>query len=451
MDKTKKAPSTESSTLSSNAASLVADSKANQTPISSKSAIATVSHSARPSRVRIVQNFTLIWLDSSINESDIDFKYSLTQLRQIVNTIDTFTDADECVDFLTELKDEKGFMLVSGTLGQSIVPLIHDVPQLYSIYVFCGNKSQHEQWAKEWTKVKGVFTKIDIICDTLKRDTQQYDRDSTSITVTSGDLSRLDPSFMYTQLLKEILIEMDHDDKAKTEFTDFCRDSYQGSEGPFQIIDEFRRDYHEHTPIWWYTRDCFIYPMLNRALRLQEINTILKMGFFIRDLHQQIEQLYTRQSEKLTVYRGQGLSNVDFEKIRTKQGGLLSFNNFLSTSTDRQVSLLYAQSSRENRELTGILFQISIKPGIKSTPFASSDNVSYFSDSEKEILFSMHTVFRIGQVELIEDRLWRVELALTSDDDPELQQLTEHMRKEIRGATGWHRLGQLLIRTGNFD
>src|ERR1700722_17601404 len=100
MDKTKKAPSTESRTLSSNAASLVADSKAKQTPISSKSAIATASHSARPLRVRIVQNFTLIWLDSNINESNIDFKDSLTQLRQIVNTIDTFTDADQCVNFL---------------------------------------------------------------------------------------------------------------------------------------------------------------------------------------------------------------------------------------------------------------------------------------------------------------------------------------------------------------
>src|SRR3984957_16921242 len=346
MDKTKKAPSTESSTLSSNAASLVADSKANQTPISSKSAIATVSHSARPSRIRIAQNFTLIWLDSNINESDIDFKYSLTQLRQIVNTIDTFTDADQCVNFFIELKDEKMFIIVSGALGQSIVPLIHDVSQLDSIYVFCGNKSKHEQWAKEWTKVKGVFTKIDMICDTLQRDTQQCDRDSTSITVTSGDLNRLDPSFMYTQLLKEILIEMDHDvKKAKKELTKFCRHVYQESERQLQIIDEFRRGYHEHTPIWWYTRECFTYQMLNRALRTQEVEIIIKMGFFLRDIHRQIEELHSQAEHHgvFTVYRGQGMSNIDFENIKKNKGGLLAFNNFLSTSLNEQVSLRFAR------------------------------------------------------------------------------------------------------------
>ncbi|CAF4646156.1 unnamed protein product, partial [Rotaria sp. Silwood2] len=36
-------------------------------------------------------------------------------------------------------------------------------------------------------------------------------RDSTTVSVTSGDLNRLNPSFMYTQLLKETLIDMAHE------------------------------------------------------------------------------------------------------------------------------------------------------------------------------------------------------------------------------------------------
>ena len=55
----------------------------------------------------IAQNVVLVWLDSNIDESDGYYGNSMTQLRQIVNTIDTFTDADQCVDFLTEIKDEK--------------------------------------------------------------------------------------------------------------------------------------------------------------------------------------------------------------------------------------------------------------------------------------------------------------------------------------------------------
>ncbi|CAF4434233.1 unnamed protein product, partial [Adineta steineri] len=47
--------------------------------------------------------------------------------------------------------------------------------------------------------------------------------------------------------------------------------------------------------------------MLNKALRTQDIEIIIKMGFFIRDLHQQIELLHsaTKNQGSLTVYRGQ--------------------------------------------------------------------------------------------------------------------------------------------------
>ncbi|CAF1292365.1 unnamed protein product [Didymodactylos carnosus] len=199
-----------------------------------------------------------------MDESDADFKHSLIQLRKIVNTIDTFTNADPCVDFLNQTKNEKVFMIVSGALGQSTVPNIHHFPQLDSVYVFCRNKTKHEQWTKGWSKVKDVFTGIDLICDRLKQDTQQCDHDSVSINVTTReDLGNLDPSFMYTQLLKETVIEMQYDDKAKAALANFCRDQYHDNPHEKQIIDEFERDYDDHTPILWYTREGFIYKMLN--------------------------------------------------------------------------------------------------------------------------------------------------------------------------------------------
>ena len=404
----------------------------------------------------IVQNFVLLWLDSNINKSNDDYNNSMTQLRKIVNTIDTFTDTDQCVGFLSDIKDEKVFILVSGDIAQSIVPRIHDTSQLDSIYVFCVKKSKHEQWVKQWAKVKGIFTEIDSLCNTLKRDAQQCDRDFTSISVTSKDLNQLDPSFMYTQLLKETLIEMPHNEKEKTQLADFCREQYRDNLFELQIIDEFEHSYHLHTPIWWYTRECFTYKMLNRALRTQEVEIIIKMGFFLRDAHRQVEELHSSQMEHhgdpITVYRGQGMSNADFESIRKNQGGLLSFNNFLSTSRNENVSLAFARGALHNPDSVGILFVMTINPSISSTPFALLDNVSYYEDSEKEILFSMHTVFRIDRIKPIEDHLWQVELALSSDDDDQaLKRLTKRMREETQGSTGWHRLGKLLIKIGNFD
>jgi len=108
--------------------------------------------------------------------------------------------------------------------------------------------------------------------------------------------------------------------------------------------------------------------MLNRALRAQDMEIIIKMSFFVRDLHRQLEQIHleAHQTTKMIIYRGQGMSNTDFEKLKKNKRALLSFNNFVSTSTDRQVSLAFAESSGGNPDLTGVLFQVEIDPSISS-------------------------------------------------------------------------------------
>src|SRR5271163_429438 len=219
------------------------------------------------------------------------------------------------------------------------------------------------------------------------------------------------------------------------------------------------KDYRDHQPIWWYTYPCFLYSMLNRALRTMEADLIVNMGFFVRDLHNHIVRLHSEQygeqnhSNLFVVYRGQGLSQTDFNHMKTKQGGLISFNSFLSTSLDRDVSLAFAESITGNPDLIGVLFEINIVPSISSTSFANVKNVSRFQE-EEEILFSMHSVFRIGQVKQIEEnnnRLWQVELTLTGDHDPQLQELTKSMQEDTEGPTGWFRLGRLMMKVAQYD
>jgi hypothetical protein len=64
-------------------------------------------------------------------------------------------------------------MIISGSLEQHIVPRVHNMSQVDSIFNFCGNKKYHEQWVKDWLKIKGVFTEIALIYDTLKQAAQQ--------------------------------------------------------------------------------------------------------------------------------------------------------------------------------------------------------------------------------------------------------------------------------------
>ncbi|CAF4784395.1 unnamed protein product, partial [Rotaria sp. Silwood2] len=77
---------------------------------------------------------------------------------------------------------------------------------------------------------------------------------------------------------------------------------------------------------------------------------------------------------KFQVFRGQGLSVEDFEKMQITKGGLMSFNNFLSTSRDREISFKnFALPATDNPNSVGILFIMNIDTAISmksSTPFA---------------------------------------------------------------------------------
>ncbi|CAF4060731.1 unnamed protein product [Rotaria sordida] len=410
---------------------------------------------SRPVR-RVLRNFLLIWLDDNFDESQDNYKKSIQHLHDISTTVTSFTDVDECIDFLTDIHNEKVFMIVSGVLGQHIIPEIQECPQLTSIYVLCHNQATHMEWIKTISKVKGVYTQIEPICDALQIDRRNCDQNMVSIS-----FNRIDPLFMYTQLLKEALLEIEDDDtESINELVEYCRLHSDASEKTLKMIE---KEYRNHTPIWWYTGPFFIYSMLNRGLRLMEVDIILKMGFFIRHLHQYITDLHRKQQSskaampsKFQVFRGQGLSMEAFEKMKKTKGGLMSFNTFLSTSRNREISFeSFARPAAFDANTVGILFIMSINTAVctaSSTPFVNVKDVGLYDDQEEEILFSTHTIFRIDRIERIEDkhtdRLWQVNLTLAGNQDDDFNKLTVHLRKDHSWATGWARLGHILIKLG---
>jgi tetratricopeptide (TPR) repeat protein len=418
---------------------------------------------SKPHRQRVVQNFLLVWLDANIASPSEDSQNTIQKLRSVVNDINLFSDPDECVTFLEDVHAEKAFVITSGCLSQEIMPLIHPMVQVDTIYIFCGDKNRHEEWTKEWSKIMGVHTRMAPICEALQIAVKQCNQDSIAISypelqeegTSSADLDRLEPSFMYTQLFKKALLDMHHEPEEIQDLVRYCQDKYAGNTHELARIREFGRDYHPEKAIWWYTRECFTYQMLNRALRLLEADIIVNMGFFIHDLHRQLEQMHADQvsrydGEPFIVYRGQGFTITDFEKLKQSEKGLVSFNSFLSTSQNKKVSLRFARGALKNDSMVGVLFIMAVDPKRTLTPFAQIQEQSHIQ-AEVEILFAMHTVFRIGSITAIDDerRLFEVNLTITPDNDSQLRALTERLDVEVQGCTEWDRLGRILLQVGN--
>ena len=407
---------------------------------------------------RFFQDFYVVWLDEN-------YRKSIIELKQLVNTVDTFVDIDECIDFITDRPNETAFMITSNKYIQQLLPVAKDISEIKSIYIFCqGNKTQ-ANWSTECSKIFTGFTDIVSISEAIKQTLKDDEHNEVSISVAksegkTSDTNKnvLDCTFMYTQILKEILLTIDFNQKYFEEFLKFCRDELANDNKELRNVDKIQNEYYQHKPIWWYTRQSFLYSMVNKGLRLMDIDNILKMGFFICDLHKNIADLHAEQFEQdtsaglFTVYRGQGLSQVDFDQIRKSRDGLLAFNNFLSTSKNRQVSLNFINRTVIKTSPVPILFVMHIDSSIRRTPFANVVDVSAIQ-REEEVLFSMHSVFRIGATKKLhsDNRIWEVELVFTGENDPDLHVLTDNVREQTAGLPGLHRLAQLMIKLAKFD
>ncbi len=103
------------------------------------------------------ETYSLIWLDASVNNSQENLRVQ-EKLRSSINRLITFEDEQKCFKYIRSIpKDDRVVLVVSGHLGPIIVPKIVSLRQVASIYIYCKNKTENEQWAKQFSKVKYYF------------------------------------------------------------------------------------------------------------------------------------------------------------------------------------------------------------------------------------------------------------------------------------------------------
>ncbi|CAF2098269.1 unnamed protein product [Rotaria magnacalcarata] len=402
-------------------------------------------------RRRYADDSIIVYLDILIDE------VNLAQLSHFGFSIKPFTDQNECIDFITHLQDQKVFCFIIDQLVENNILFLSHWPLVASIYVICTDKQFHKHWTKDYPKIRGASGDLLLLTEALKRHLQMVYRNATPVTIlapvtSSEPINNLNSMFMYCELLKETFLEMNYGEQAKCVLTDYCKCEYADNEATLRVIDEFDRDYAKYSPTWWYTRDSFVYRMLNKALRTHDLEVINKFGFFIKDLHHQLKNLHrTLSSGNFTVYRGQSMSIEELIKLKENVGGLISFNSFLSTSADEHVSRQFALSSLDDPSLKAIFYVINVNLALTSSLVGYlSRRLSYFYD-EQEYLWDMNAIFRISEVREVENGVCQVNLTTTSENDSQLKQLTDYMRREIGILSGMQRLGYLMTEMGEWS
>jgi len=86
--------------------------------------------------------------------------------------------------------------------------------------------------------------------------------------------------FIQSQLIIDYLLEIPTNETNKKSFISLCKEKYQNNDTESRIIQEFEHTYSSIRSLSWYTRNCFLNRILNKAFQIQNISLLLNCLFF---------------------------------------------------------------------------------------------------------------------------------------------------------------------------
>lgn len=99
----------------------------------------------------------LMWADPTV-QSNTENTHTLQSFANMYDGIYTFQTTDACENAIRQLPaSNRIHLIVSGAFSRSLLPRIHELPQLSTVYIFCLEQQRYLIWAKPFTKVGNSF------------------------------------------------------------------------------------------------------------------------------------------------------------------------------------------------------------------------------------------------------------------------------------------------------
>ncbi|CAF3871930.1 unnamed protein product [Adineta steineri] len=213
----------------------------------------------------------------------------------------------------------------------------------------------------------------------------------------------------------------------KKKFVEECCILYEHNPTILQTIKEFSNTYVPEEAIRWYTRDGFLYKVLNRVLREKNQQTIQLLHFLIYDLNRQLknEIKMTPQNwmkaDTVRLYRGQLMSMDELQQLRNNKGEELFVNSFLSLTTDLAVANMFSGAGAFGLDspMQSVIFHIEWAAIIPTQGPANIERLSFNRDEGEILLSPTYTVNFLDCVYDEQERVWNATFSrIAQTDDP---------------------------------
>ncbi|CAF3293331.1 unnamed protein product [Rotaria sp. Silwood2] len=414
-----------------------------------------------------IDEYSIVWLHNNENSTFID----TSSIFDITNSFKSFYNVDQCLNYLTSESETKIFFITSYLDYELILSKVFELSRVISIYLFYNDPNSINISNKFIKKLRGIFSDMKTLCNQLSEEYKQnISMQKMSISIfhedkhekTIRNLSKDNARFLWFQLLINVLIRIPHNDQAKEQMINDCRIHYKDDSKAQRDIEKFNQTYKSSEALRFYTEDSFLYRLFNQALRKENIDFLFIFRFFMADMYNQLQQLYMEQFQNnsiqngtgLMLFRGQIMSDIEFNYIKENIGRVISVNTFFSTTAHRQVAIIFsgAVPNVQNANYVSVLFEIdtNVLHNRIKRPFASLEAFSKIKD-ESEVLFAVGSTFRIESIHdyRTNEGYWYVKMKLAEDTD-EINELRNQLEKQYCNQGDLCSIGQILRGMGDY-
>ena len=397
------------------------------------------------------EDYRLIWIDTSINDSHDSIQTQLI-LLQLNPSTQFYTDCDQCIEAIQCSRNESFLVITSGSWARQVLSKLSSLESIKGVFIFCFDREQYQSLMNEEHLIIGVVTNQVELRDLISYTLHRLEQESIAVSLfqqtekLSRDQTKQSASFLWQQMLIVVFQHMPQDERSKSDMLALCEQYYRQNESELKHIREFRQDYEKDKAIHWYTKECFLYKLLNRALRTEDIELIYLFRFFITDLCSALKQehMKMKDQERFTTYRGQTIPIEELEKWKRNVGQVLSINSFFSTSRVKKISIDFLESKRVPSGFQRVLFEIDVDPSLSSGSYADVSAYARYPD-EKEILFTLNSLFRILSIEFDAiTQVWNVKLRATDESIQDIKEYSRWMEQQMSDRSPIIQFGWLL-------
>ncbi|CAF1245821.1 unnamed protein product [Didymodactylos carnosus] len=167
----------------------------------------TASPTTSESLDKISQSCTLVWLGI------IDINIENCLLPNNVTARQKFSKPCQCISYITSFPQDKYYLIMSGFFDKNVLPLIHNLPQVVSIYIYCDweRGSKEMEWTNNYSKFSGIFVDKDSLFDALNEEIHSLVRTDVEITLKPPVKNCLSAATAYRNLGCALFQKQDYD------------------------------------------------------------------------------------------------------------------------------------------------------------------------------------------------------------------------------------------------